>query len=73
VRGAEGVKAIQGEHVTVQIAKRSELHTQSDAQAMDCRTQLCMVGETSALVEKLQTQTQHQFAVHPLGFFGATP
>jgi len=27
VRGAEDVKAILGEHVTVQIAKRSELHT----------------------------------------------
>jgi len=54
------VKAILGEQVTVQIAKRNELHTfkvMPKAKALDCRAQLCLVGQERATMEKLRTQT----------------
>jgi len=39
----------------------------------DCRTQLCLVGQEQATMEKLRTQTRHQFAIHPSSISGADP
>jgi len=68
---AQGVRDILGEHVTVQIAKRSELHTfKVMPKALDCRAQLCVVGEEPQAMEELRALAQHQFAVRPSGLLG---
>jgi len=66
---AQGVKDILGEHVTVQIAKRSELHT---FKVMPKRWIVERSFAWQTVMEELRTQTQHQFAVHPSGIFGTT-
>jgi transposase len=66
---AQGVREMLGENVTVQIAKRSELHTfEVRPKRWKSRAQRCMVGQEQAIVEKLRTMAQHQLAVHPSRF-----
>ncbi|SMR00468.1 IS4 family transposase [Xanthomonas fragariae] len=66
---AEGVREILGEQLTVQIAKRSELHT---FKVMPKRWIVERSGEKPKAVEELRAQTQHQLAVHPSGLLGAS-
>jgi len=44
----------------------------ADCQALDCRTQLRLVGK-KMVMEKLRTQTQRQFAIHPSCILGIAP
>ena len=68
---AQGVREILGEQVTVQVAKRSELHTvQSHAQTLGGGAQLCLVGQEQAVVEELRAVAQHQLAVCAFGILG---
>ncbi len=59
------IQAILGEHVTVQIAKRSELHTFKVMPQRWVVKQFGLVGETPKALEELRAQAQHQFAVRP--------
>ena len=70
---AQGVKDILGEHVTVQIAKRSELHvfTVMLQRWVVGGAQLCVAGEEQAVVQELREAAQHQLAVHSHGFLGS--
>ena len=68
---AQGVKDILGEDVTVQIAKRSELHTFNVMpKRWVVEAKLCVVGEEPTPMEELRAPTQHQLAVRPFGVFG---
>ena len=65
---AQGVRENLGEQVTVQIAKRSELHKFAVIpKRLGGRAQLCMAGEEPTAVEELRAIAQYQLAVHPLG------
>ena len=69
---AQGIKDILGEDVTVQIAKRSELHTfKVMPKRWVVEAKLCVVGEEPTPMEKLRALAQHQLAVRPLGVFGS--
>ena len=51
---AQGVRDTLGEHVTVKIAKRSELeHLQGHAKALGGGAQFCLAGKEPAAVEEL--------------------
>jgi transposase len=71
---AQGVRAILGESVTVQIAKRNERHTFKvlPKRWVVERSFAWLAGEKPETVEKLRTKTQHQSAIHPSGLLGGT-
>ena len=66
---ARGVREV-GEQVTVQIAKRSELHTFKVCPRLGGGAQLCWAGQESQAIEELRALAQYQPAVRPLGIPG---
>ena len=69
---ALGVREALGDEVTVQIAKRSEVHKFAvDSQALGDRAQFCLAGEEQEAMEELRAFSQYQPAVCALGVLGA--
>lgn len=67
---AQGVQDMLGAHVTVQIAKRAELHT-FKVMPKHWVVERSFAWFEKAVVEELREVAQHQLAILPLGILGA--